>query len=124
MESHDLTNVHVLEYYGLDNPPEGPGWKTVKCPFHTDSRASARSNGKGFICNGCGVRGDSLALIMERENIGYLDSVKFYEELTGERVKKVQHSTTRQRVSFDLSNETRHYERDGGLFSTWSSRDT
>ena len=120
----ELSNVHVLEYYGLDDPPEGPGWKTIRCPFHEDSRASARSNGRGFICNGCGVRGDALALIMERENIGYLDSLSKYEELTGERIQKVQRAATRQRVSFDLSGEARNYERNGGLFSAWDRRDT
>lgn len=120
----ELSNVLVLEYYGVDHPPEGPGWKTIPCPFHNDSHASARSNGKGFICNGCGVRGDALALIMEREGIGYLDSVHKYEEISGEGIQKVQRTTTRKPLSFDVSGEARNYERDGGLFSAWDRRDS
>src|SRR6187402_1540558 len=105
MEGNNLTNVKVLEHYGVLIAPEGPGWKTIKCPFHPDKNASARSNGKGFICNGCGVKGDALALIMEQENCGYLDSVDKYEEISGESVQKLQRTTTRKRVSFDLSSE-------------------
>lgn len=122
--SKELSNVLILEHYGVLIAPEGPGWRTIKCPFHADSRASARSNGKGFICNGCGIKGDALALIMGQENCGYLDSIRIYEELTGESLPKLQRTTTRQRVSFDVPSETRDYERDGGLFSSWSSRDS
>lgn len=122
MEGNRLKNDKLLEYYGVAVPPEGPGWKSIRCPFHEDRNASARSNGQGFMCHGCGVKGDALALIMERENVGYLDSVRIYEEISGESVQKLQRTTSRKRVSFDVSSEARNYERDGGLFSAWSSR--
>lgn len=121
---NELSNVEVLKYYGAIDPPEGPGWKSMICCFHEEKRPSARSNGSGFLCHGCGTHGDSLKLIMGQENCGYLDSVRIYEELTGESIPKLQRTTTRQRVSFDVSSEARNYERDGGLFSSWSSRDS
>lgn len=124
MAGSNLSNTLVLEHYGVLIAPEGPGWKTIKCPFHEDKNASARSNGYGFLCNGCGVKGDALALIMERESVGYLDSVRIYEEITGESSQKLQRTTTRQRPRFDVSGETRDYERDGGLFQSWSRRDS
>lgn len=118
----ELGNVEVLEYYGVELAPEGPGWKTIKCPFHEDSRASARSNGKGFVCNGCGVRGDAISLIKDREDCDYLTALSKYEEITGTECSTLRKGPVRKRVSFELSGEKRSYERDGGIFSLGSSR--
>jgi DNA primase len=120
MESKNLRNVEVLEYYGAVNPPEGPGWKNMICPFHEESRPSARSNGSGFICMGCGVQGDALKLIMEREGIGYFDSLSEYERLSGQDISTLRGKTTQQRRRpncGELSETPRNYERNSSLFS-------
>ena len=121
-QDDNLSNVKILEHYGVDYPPEGPGWKTLNCPFHTDRNASARSNGQGFICNGCGVKGDSIALLMEREDIGYSSAFQLYEEITGTSYKELSGSTIRQRTRPNLSGETWAVERNSSIFSFRSSK--
>lgn len=75
----------VLEYYGSENLPQSNGnWKTIKCPFHDDGRASARTNGTGFLCNGCGVKGDAIRIVEDRENLKYADAISFLEERVGQ----------------------------------------
>lgn len=124
MEGNDLSNVQVLEHYGAYNPPEGPGWKNMLCPFHDEKRPSARSNGKGFLCNGCGVRGDALALIMQREDIGYHASIEVYESITGTECTTLSKNAKQRKRPFsgELSEGPRDYERGGGLFSAGTSR--
>jgi DNA primase len=47
------------------------GWRSVRCPFHDDTNASASANVSvgAFACHACGVQGDSWSLIMRFENI-------------------------------------------------------
>ena len=124
MKSTDLSNVLVLEYYGADNPPEGPGWKNMLCPFHEEKNPSARSNGKGFICMGCGVKGDALALLMERENIGYHASLELYESITGYECNALREATSGRRRPFSdqLSDGPRDYERHSTIFSAGTGK--
>lgn len=125
MEGHNLSNVLVLEYYGAENPPEGPGWKTMLCPFHEEKRPSARSNGKGFICNGCGVRGDAISLIKEREDVDYYTAVTKYEEITGDKCHALSEAARRDRrrpFSDQLSESKRDYEGNGNIFSVGSRK--
>lgn len=106
----------VLEYYGCINPPNGPGWRSLKCPFHEDSVASARSNGKGFACHGCGMKGSALSLLMEREYLDYQGSILKYEEITGTSHESLRATKTWKRRK-PLSDEPRDYERNSGIFS-------
>lgn len=121
MEDNNLTNVQVLEYYGAVMPPEGPGWKPLPCPFHDDSHASAGSNGSGFACHACGVKGSAISLIMQREGIDFASAVTIYEELTGEVHSSLRRKTMAKRYRVNLSEEPRSYERDGSIFSIGSS---
>jgi CHC2 zinc finger len=121
----ELSNVKVLEHYDSFNPPLGPRWENMKCPFHDDRNASARSNGSGFICMACGVKGGPIQLIMEREDIDYPSAIEFYEGVTGEQCHVLQQAVTYKRrrpFSEDLSESPRDYERNGGLLSLRSGK--
>lgn len=74
----------VLEHYGADLARvQEHGWRSVRCPFHPDRTASARVNLEkgGFICLACGVHGDAIGLIKDREGLGYLGAVEFAKGL-------------------------------------------
>ena len=61
----------VLRRYGADSVPEGYGdtWRKMLCPFHPDTHASAAINEEldAFSCLACGVKGNAVTLIMDRE---------------------------------------------------------
>lgn len=61
----------ILAHYGADNVPEGYGatWRKMLCPFHPDRVASAAVNEEldSFSCLACGVKGNVITLIMDRE---------------------------------------------------------
>lgn len=120
MEDNNLSNVKVLEYYGAIFPPEGPGWKPMACPFHEDSHASAGSNGSGFVCHACGVRGSAISLIMQREGVDFDSAVNLAEEITGEVHSSLRRKVVAKRKRVNLSEESRSYERDGDIFSLGS----
>lgn len=124
MEGKDLSNVEVLEYYGVLYPPDGPGWKSLRCPFHEDNNASASSNGKGFVCFACGVRGGPISLIMGREDIDYQSAVERYEEISGREFTALRKRTNKSRTRVNLSGEARSYERDNPFFSSRGSRES
>lgn len=80
----------VLTHYGADDPMDTLGWRSIKCPFHADSHASARycssDDVNAFICMACGIKGDSIAIVQEQEGLDFKESVKFIEELSGEEL--------------------------------------
>jgi DNA primase len=106
----------VLCYHGASNVPESSSWRTMKCPYHEDRNASARTNGFGFMCHGCGVKGNALSLLMEVDKLDFLGALTKYEEITGESVPRVSGKTTRQRRR-EVPFESRDYERGSDLFS-------
>jgi hypothetical protein len=116
----ELSNVEVLQSYGLEYPPEGPGWRSIRCPFHEDTRASASSNGSGFVCFGCGVRGGPIQIIMEREGIDYHSATIRYQEITGKEHPALSRKALAKRVRVNLSEDARDYERDNQFFSSRS----
>lgn len=121
----NLSNVKILEHYGVIYPPEGPGWKSLKCPFHDDTNASASSNGSGFACFACGIRGGPVQLLMEREGIDYYDGLELYKEITGDEcilLSKAASGKRRRPFDNQLSESPRAYERHGGLFSLRSGK--
>lgn len=71
----------VLLHYGADTVPNGNGWRPMRCPFHDDRNASASTNGEAFTCHACGVHGDSLAVIMNREQCSFKDALQVAESL-------------------------------------------
>jgi hypothetical protein len=91
-----------LSYIGAATPAIGSGWRKMKCPFHDDSHASAAVNydENAFVCHGCGIKGDTYSLIMDRERINYREAVKFAASvLTSGNTEIRQQDRTRTRLS-------------------------
>ena len=110
-----------LRYVGAAVPAEGHGWRKIKCPFHSDSHASAGINfeEERFKCHGCGVGGDVYDLIMHREGGNYSEAVKFAQtiSLTGDApVRKTDSSSNR------VSSNTQSLGRRGSTLSSWSGK--
>ena len=91
-----------LTHIGAAVPAMGSGWRKMKCPFHDDSHASAAVNydKNAFICHGCGIKGDTFSLIMDRERINYREAVQFAASvLTSGNTEVRQQDRTRTRLS-------------------------
>jgi hypothetical protein len=73
-----------LSYLGADIPARGSGWRKMKCCFHLDSHASAAVNydKNAFVCHGCGVKGDTYSLIMEKEGMNFSEAKQFAEKFS------------------------------------------
>ena len=73
-----------LHYIGADVPAKGSGWRKMKCCFHLDSHASAAVNfdKNAFVCHGCGVKGDTYSLIMQREGMNFSEAKQFAEKFS------------------------------------------
>lgn len=84
----------VLKTYGADKVPTGKGWRSMKCPFHSDRHASATVSNEdnAFICFACEVKGDIFKIIMEQEGITFNEAKSRAEKITGTNNIKV--STT------------------------------
>ena len=95
-----------LNYIGAATPAMGSGWRKMKCPFHDDSHASAAVNydKNAFVCHGCGVKGDTYSLIMDRERLNYREAVQFATSvLTSGNSEVRQQDRTRGRLSIKPS---------------------
>lgn len=94
--SDNLPIKPVIEYYGGVIPRNIHGWQKMKCPFHNDTHASAGVSTKEgiFVCHGCGIKGNAINIIMEREGKKYHEAVKIAERITGES-----HSALQQKRS-------------------------
>lgn len=95
-----------LNYIGATTPAMGSGWRKMKCPFHDDSHASAAVNydKNAFVCHGCGVKGDTYSLIMDRERVNYREAVQFAASvLTSGNTEIRQQDRTRTRLSIKPS---------------------
>ena len=76
--------VKVIQSYYPDwQPPvdRGREWYSCLCPFHGESHPSASVSfvNEAFNCFACGEKGDALAIIMRREEIGYHEALEFAE---------------------------------------------
>jgi len=94
--SPKLSIAAVLIHYGANSLPGGVGWKSMRCPFpeHNDRNASARVNLElgGFRCLACGVSGDAIKIIREREGMSFGQAVVFAREVLGASVETVPRS--------------------------------
>lgn len=108
-EKHSI--VEILEHYGGQVPAPRGGWQKMKCPFHDDSHASSTVNIEEnvFNCFGCGVKGDTYSIIIEREGVGFREAIKIAEGITGQSHNTLRTvRTSSRRVS---SNERNHLTR-------------
>lgn len=88
----------VLTYYGADVNESG-GQRKIRCPFHGDDRnasASVHWDKAVFNCFTCGVRGDSLALIMSREGLTFVEALSFAERVFGGSYRAVRGGNARK----------------------------
>ena len=116
-DGNDLDITPVIEYYDGHMPYlSGKGWRSMRCPFHPDKTASARTNGHGFMCHGCGVKGSAIKILMEREGIDFTGAIVKYEEISGRSLEDLRGKATRKR-SRKVPFESRDYERGNDLFS-------
>jgi len=58
---------------------------TGLCPFHNEKTPSftVYSNNQSFYCFGCGEGGDAISFVMKRENLEYVEAVRFLAERAG-----------------------------------------
>ena len=85
MAAQDLTIADVLAHYGGSvNVPES-GWRSIRCPWHDDTCASASVDlsRNAFVCHTCPIKGDPIGVIMMVEKIGYREACEFCTEILG-----------------------------------------
>jgi hypothetical protein len=67
----------ALDHYGVQYR-QIPGWQTVVCVFHSETRPSLRVNitSGGFMCQACGVTGGNIyAYVAVKEDVAYKDAI-------------------------------------------------
>jgi DNA primase len=108
----DVSVVVVLEHYGAFVSVPDTGWRALRCPFHDDRTASASVNIElnGFRCHACGISGDAIKLIMDRENVGFEAACEFARQVLGQSVEGVSPSIA------DKKRKPRRSKWDKGLF--------
>lgn len=91
--------LKVLEHYGWDgaHDEDVEHWQPVLCPFHPDTRSSASLSLEydAFNCNGCGVKGNSVTLIMREEEMSYTAAKRYAEEILGGSLPEISRTTPR-----------------------------
>lgn len=77
----DIVNI-ISEYVELK--PSGQNYVGL-CPFHNEKTPSfSVSRSKGiFHCFGCGEGGDVITFIMKKENLNYIEAVRFLADKLG-----------------------------------------
>jgi DNA primase len=110
-----------LRYIGATVPPEGSGWRKIKCPFHEDGHASAGINfdENRFKCHGCGVGGDVYDLIIQKQGGTYREAIKFAQTISLAGDSPVRKPDT---FSNRLSGNTESLGRRGAALSFRSSK--
>src|SRR5688572_27225452 len=122
--------VRVLEYYGSTEAHQAndrSGWVSIRCPWHSDRVSSAGLNASigAFNCLGCGIKGDSLSLIMKVETCDFPSALRRYEEIVGGSHPGVSKSVRGQSRGFDLLGRTKRFEQGSGFsFTNWLRRDS
>ena len=83
---NDLPSIRdVLIHYGA-KLGRTHGQVNLRCPFHGDTHQSGTANldTNLFVCFACGVQGNSLQIISQREGITVRDAKEFAKRITGE----------------------------------------
>lgn len=85
-QDNDLPPIgKVLEHYGAKVPRDW-GQVNIRCPFHPDSHSSGTANMDKniFICFACGVKGNSIQIIADREGLSINEAKRFAERTLGQ----------------------------------------
>ncbi len=75
----------LLRYYGATLPTDfSVGWRSIRCPLHTDEHPSASFNDKlgRFNCFVCGIEGDVIDVVQQHEGLTLKESLTWiYQSL-------------------------------------------
>jgi DNA primase len=84
MAADILAAIKLLTGETLE-PKGRKNWKRVNCPFHHDRQASATVNLElgVFVCHGCEVRGDAVALIRKVKKCSFQEALKISGSISG-----------------------------------------
>lgn len=76
----------IVEHYGGKLRRDYGSWQKIRCPFHSDSHASAGVcvTENLFVCHGCGIKGNPFNIIKQHEGVNYREAIKIAENITGE----------------------------------------
>lgn len=76
----------ALEHLGVSDVAHvhGDRYQWMLCPFHPDTKPSARIKEFGFTCFACGVKGDAIKLIRDQEGVDYQTAVSILQGRVGD----------------------------------------
>ena len=116
----------ILKHYGAKRVPEGGGWRSMKCPFHDDSLASAGVNHEreSFNCMACDMAGNFFVIIMKHEGVDFNEAKSRAEKIVGTSLNPLptRHSTGRALFKQQGTISGRRKETSTGGSSTSSRR--
>lgn len=101
----------IVEHYGGKLLKNYGSWQKIKCPFHSDTHASAGVSVSEnlFVCHGCGIKGNPFNVIKKHEGVSYREAIKIAENITGEGYQLLRGSSASSRR---LSRSTRNNNAD------------
>jgi len=99
--------IKIIEHYGGKLIRSYSSWQKVKCPFHSDSHASAGVNIKEniFVCHGCGIKGNGFNVIKQHEGVRFNEAIKIAEDITGEVYQTLRKGHTLSRRVSDTTRD-------------------
>ncbi len=102
----------VIAFYG-GSIPSRSGWAKMCC-IHGERNASATINIEegAYACFSCGLKGDAIAIIRDRENCSYGEAIKKYASIVGLPVENIKADTSGGRSD---AVESKSYESGGFL---------
>lgn len=74
LDSLTPTQIERAKQYPLKDLL-GTNKNITNCPFHDDRTASLNIKNNFFHCHGCGVSGDTIKFLMEKENLSFKEAV-------------------------------------------------
>ena len=89
--TNDLPDIKlVLEHYGA-RVGRDHGQVNLKCPFHSDTHQSGTANldENIFICFACGVKGNSIQLVAQKEGVNIREAKRIAEKFAGSSDTKI-----------------------------------
>lgn len=96
----------IGEYTNLKR--SGSSFKGL-CPFHNEKTPSFTVDEKKqlFHCFGCGVGGDVVSFIMQKEGLSYAESLKYLAEKTGVNLSYTENysNNEKNKILYDINKD-------------------
>ncbi len=111
--SEPMIAAVIHRYFPDWEPPRDNGtWSSCRCPWHGDEVASASVSYEldAFCCHGCGVKGDAIKIVRDREKVSFAEAVRILQEVTGRSDSELSpkpKGKSRRRVFADEGSESR-----------------